>query len=286
VPAFGTRRAGDRQKGSATIHRRVGVALSLSVAAMMSSAAAAVAANAHINPSRGARAAANSRCRTSDFAMQCIRFTTSSANTGNGHDGAEPTHARRTHASNAYAYGIDFGWGAVNALTARSMGAQFAASYLSRDASKNWTLAMITAYHALDLGTVSVWETSATRALAGYGAGRTDALAALRQVRALELPPQLPVYFAVDFDETSRQAGRVASYFRGVKSVMGVSRTGAYGGYWTISRLFNAGLIGYGWQTSAWSRGLWDPRAQLQQYAYSKAYDWNRAMTNTYGASY
>jgi hypothetical protein len=264
----------------------VAVALLLSVAVMMSSAAAAAAANGHMNPSRGARAAVNSRCRTSDFAVQCIRFTPSSANTGNGGAGVQPTHARRTHASNAYAYGIDFGWRAVSAGSARNMGAQFAVSYLSMDRSKNWTLAMINAYHALDLGTVSVWETSATRALAGYGAGRTDALAALRQERALELPPQLPVYFAVDFDETSRQAGRVASYFRGVNSVLGVNRTGAYGGYWTISRLFNAGLIGYGWQTSAWSRGLWDPRAQLQQYAYYGAYDWNRAMTNTYGASY
>jgi hypothetical protein len=286
VPAFGTLRAGDRQKGSATIHRRVGVAVLLSVAVMMSSAAAAVAANGHMNPSRGARAADNSRCRSSDFAMQCIRFTLSSANTGNGRDVVQPTHARRTHASNAYAYGIDFGWRAVSARTARNMGAQFAASYLSTDKSKNWTLAMINAYHAMGLGTVCVWETSAKRALAGYRAGRTDALAALRQERTLELPPQLPVYFAVDFDETSRQAGPVASYFRGVNSVLGVNRTGGYGGYWTISRLFNSGLIQFGWQTSAWSGGLWDPRAQLQQYAYNNAYDWNRAMTNTYGASY
>ncbi len=162
----------------------------------------------------------------------------------------------------------------------------FAASYLSTDRSKNWTLAMINAYHALGLGTVCVWETSAKRALAGYAAGRNDAMAALRQEQALGLPPQLPVYFAVDFDETARQAGAVASYFRGVNSVLGVNRTGGYGGYWTISRLFNAGLIRFGWQTSAWSRGLWDPRAQLQQYAYHNAYDWDRAMTSEYGASY
>jgi hypothetical protein len=145
---------------------------------------------------------------------------------------------------------------------------------------------MINAYHAMGLGTVCVWETSATRALAGYAAGRHDAAAALRQEVALELPPQLPIYFAVDFDETSRQARAVASYFRGVNSVLGVNRTGGYGGYWTISRLFNAGLISFGWQTSAWSGGLWDPRAQLQQYAYHSAYDWDRAMTSEYGASY
>ena len=264
----------------------MGLALLLSVAVPLGSAAAAVAANGYVNPSRGARAAANSRCRASDFAMQCVGSGPGAAAAGIGSAGARPTHARRVHASNAYAYGIDFGWRAVSARSAQNMGAQFAASYLSTDASKNWTLAMITAYHALGLGTVCVWETSAKRALAGYRAGRTDALAALRQERALELPPQLPIYFAVDFDETPGQAGPVASYFRGVNSVLGVNRTGAYGGYWTISRLFNSGLIGFGWQTSAWSDGLWDPRAQLEQYAYHSAYDWDRATTSAYGASY
>jgi hypothetical protein len=248
---------------------------------MLSSAVAAVAATGHVNPSRGA--AADSRCRTSDFAMQCIA---GSAGAGNGSAGVQPRHAARGHTSNAYAYGIDFGWRAVSAQSAWNMGALFGASYLSTDRSKNWTLAMINAYHAMGRGTVCVWETSAKRALAGYRAGRTDAQAALRQERALELPPQLPVYFAVDFDETPGQAGAVASYFSGVNSVLGVSRTGAYGGYWTISRLFDSGLISFGWQTSAWSAGRWDPRAQLQQYAYSRAYDWDRATTSAYGASY
>jgi hypothetical protein len=245
----------------------------------MSGAATAVAATG----SQTARGAASSRCRASDYAMQCKRFSPGSARAGIG---VPPTHSVRRHSSNAYGYGIDFAWRKVSAQTARNMGAMFAASYLSTDRSKNWTLAMINAYHAMGLGTVCVWETSATRALAGYAAGRHDAAAALRQEVALELPPQLPIYFAVDFDETSRQARAVASYFRGVNSVLGVNRTGGYGGYWTISRLFNAGLISFGWQTSAWSGGLWDPRAQLQQYAYHSAYDWDRAMTSEYGASY
>jgi hypothetical protein len=102
----------------------------------------------------------------------------------------------------------------------------------------------------------------------------------------LDVPVSSPIYFAVDFNETAGQAGAVASYFRGVNAVLGVNRTGGYGGYWTISRLFNSGLIRFGWQTSAWSGGRWDPRAQLQQYGYYKAYDWNRATTSAYGATY
>ena len=257
-------------------------ALLLSVAVTLSIAAAAVDANGYAKPLRGARAAANSRCRSSDFAMQCIRFGPRSA-TGVATAGVQPTHAPRAHASDVYAYGIDFGWRAVSARSARNMGAQFAASYLSKDASKNWTRAMINTYHAMGRGTVYVWETTAKRALSGYAAGQTDALAALAQQQALGVPASTPIYFAVDFNETPRQAAAVALYFLGVNSVLGVNRTGGYGGYWTISRLFNSGLIQFGWQTSAWSGGRWDPRAQLQQYAYHNAYDWDRATTSAYG---
>lgn len=174
----------------------------------------------------------------------------------------------------------------VKARAARKLGARFAASYLSTAASKDWTRAMIHAYHAAGLATVCVWETSATRALARYAAGRTDARAALIQEQALGVPAWKPIYFAVDFNENADQARAVASYYRGVNAVLGVKRTGAYGGYWTIRRLFKAGLIRFGWQTSVWSGGRWDRRAQLQQYACYSAYDWDRAMTSAYGATY
>jgi hypothetical protein len=203
-----------------------------------------------------------------------------------GSVGVRPAHAVLAQASRVYKYGIDFAWRAVGARAARRMGARFAASYLSTDASKNWTRALIHAYHAAGLGTVCVWETTATRALAGSAAGRTDARAALRQEQALGVPASKPIYFAVDFNETIRQARAVAAYFRGVGSVLGVDRTGGYGSYRTISLLFNARLIRFGWQTSAWSGGRWDRRAQLQQYAYASAYDWDRAMTSGYGATY
>lgn len=245
--------------------------------------ASLVAACACVAVFTSASAAATARCRTSDYAMQCNRVTHGSVNAGLGNPLAQP--ARRVRAA-AYAYGIDFGWRSVRAWSARHMGARFAASYLSRDPSKNWTRKMINSYHAAGLGTVCVWETAATRALAGYAAGHADARAARAQEQALGVPTSKPIYFAVDFDETPREARAVASYFRGVDSVLGVKRTGGYGGYWTISRLFNSGLIRFGWQTSGWSGGRWDPRAQLRQYAYHRAYDWNRAVAPAYGATF
>jgi hypothetical protein len=40
---------------------------------------------------------------------------------------------------------------------------------------------------------------------------------------------------------------------------------GAYGGYYVVKRLFDAGLIDDGWQAYAWSGGQWDSRAALRQ---------------------
>lgn len=179
--------------------------------------------------------------------------------------------------------GIDFGWGSISAASAKALGAKFGCSYLSTDAAKNWSKALIDSYHAAGLATVCVWETAAGRALDGQAAGQADAKQALAQARALGFPSSRPIYFAVDFDETPAQATQVAEYFKGVNSVLGVDRTGAYGGYWTVSRLFNAKLIKYGWQTYAWSGGQWDKRAQIQQYQNGPSFDHDRAMAADYG---
>jgi hypothetical protein len=198
---------------------------------------------------------------------------------------AVPAASVKAQAS-VFSYGVDFGWSSVSATTARRIGARFGASYLSTDSSKNWTTTMLRSYHSSGLATVTVWETTATRALAGYYAGQSDARSALSQEQARGIPTSKPVYFAIDFAETLGQWPAVQSYFRGVNSVLGVSRTGAYGSWAAVSRLFNYRMVKYGWQTSAWSGGHWDSRAQIEQYAYYSTYDWDRAMSSDYGQTY
>jgi hypothetical protein len=223
--------------------------------------------------------------------MQCATITnatpaapTTTAMVQSPLSGASLTmSARRT---SVYGYGVDFGWGSVGAGTARAIGARFGASYLSTDASKNWSAANLRRYHARGLATVAVWETYATRSLSGYYAGRTDARSALYEESALGIPTSRPIYFAIDFPESLWQWPAVESYFRGVASILGRWRTGAYGSWAAVSRLFNYGIVKYGWQTSAWSGGHWDLRAQLEQYAYYSTYDWDRAMASDYGQSY
>lgn len=55
-----------------------------------------------------------------------------------------------------------------------------------------------------------------------------------------------------------------------------------YGGYWVIKRLFEAVLIGLGWQTVARSGGQRYPRAAMLQNGFFGSYDVNEAYVADY----
>ncbi len=177
-------------------------------------------------------------------------------------------------------YGIDFGWGGgLSVSSMRANGFRFGASYLSYDFSKNWPVKLIRTYQHAGIARVFVWETTANRALSGCLAGTSDALAA----RAQSAGFARVIYFAVDFEEQPSEVATIAGYFRCAGRLLGRGHIGAYGGYWTVAHLFDEHLIGYGWQTYAWSGGRWDPRAQLEQYLNGASYDRDRAITRDYG---
>jgi hypothetical protein len=80
----------------------------------------------------------------------------------------------------------------------------------------------------------------------------------------------------------------VVAYFQGVASVLGVARTGVYGGYKVVKYLLDHKLATWAWQTVAWSQGHWDPRAHIRQYASTiriggVSCDHDTAMTGDYG---
>jgi hypothetical protein len=163
-------------------------------------------------------------------------------------------------------YGVDYSWSRPSLSSLRSQGYTFIVRYLSHDTTgKNLSRSEADAAIAAGLDVVSNWEDSATDALSGYSRGVSDAQAANAQAAGCGAPATRPIYFSVDFDATPGQQAAINSYFDGVASVIGRNRTGAYGGYYVIQRLFDAGKITWGWQTYAWSGGLWEARAQLRQ---------------------
>ena len=115
--------------------------------------------------------------------------------------------------------------------------------------------------------TVSNYESWASRAgeSPAWQDGVDDAIAADTQHKACGGPADRPIYFSVDFDTVAANDPGIGDYFRGIASVIGLNRTGAYGEYEIIKYLFDNNLIKWGWQTYAWSGGQYDERCQLAQ---------------------
>jgi uncharacterized membrane protein YgcG len=187
-----------------------------------------------------------------------------SAACGSGSPGGE--RVGRSSSASVTATGVDYSWARPSPSGLASEGYTFAVRYLSYDTTgKNLSASEATSLWAAGVDVVSNWENSGTAALSGYSQGVSDATAADSQATADGGPAGRPIYFSVDFDAEAGDVAAVTAYFEGVASVIGLPRTGAYGGYYIIQSLFDAGKITWGWQTYAWSGGSWDSRAQLQQ---------------------
>lgn len=115
----------------------------------------------------------------------------------------------------------------------------------------------------LDIALVYEWY--AERPKEGRAAGIADAQVALAQANAIGFPGDRPIYAAIDWDASPGEQAAINAYMEGFQSVLGKRGRAAYGGYWIIKRLFEAGLIDFGWQTYAWSGGNVHPDACLYQ---------------------
>lgn len=183
-------------------------------------------------------------------------------------------------------FGIDYAWGSPTGSALKSAGVTFVCRYLSTPGnSKNLSSTEARRLSDAGIDIVVVFETTASRALAGYGSGAADASSALRQARALGMPANRPIFFAVDFD-TGGSPSRVDSYFDGIASVLGKSGSGPYGSYEVCAHLLARGFK-YAWQSYAWSGGKWS-KAQLQQYSNDHTLagtscDYDRAMATDFG---
>jgi hypothetical protein len=116
----------------------------------------------------------------------------------------------------------------------------------------------------------------------GYDGGVADAQAALRLHAAAGGPDSAPIFFSVDEDINLDTWKTIAlNWFRGINSVLGVSRTGIYGHSRACGWAIADNVIGssttagrrWAWQTRAWSDGEREPAAVLYQSAVFTASD-------------
>ena len=108
----------------------------------------------------------------------------------------------------------------------------------------------------------------------GYAGGVADARTGWQIHRAAGGGQSAPIYFSVDDDIDRETWNNVAlPWFRGINSVLGVQRTGVYGGIRTCQWATADGVIGrsrtpgrvWAWQTRSWSNGQIFPAAVLHQ---------------------
>lgn len=180
---------------------------------------------------------------------------------------------------------IDFSTARPSVQLLRSAGVTTVMRYIGWDGvapypntGKNITKAEADSYIANGISVGLAFEYLANAAALGAEQGQKDGELAKKQLETLQAPVTTGVYFAVDYDvpdyapslpntpEHARaKLGPIGDYFEAIKRVNGGYRVGAYGGYWAIKRLFDAGLITMGWQTVAWSGGNVDHRINLLQ---------------------
>nr|WP_090343193.1 DUF1906 domain-containing protein [Mycolicibacterium malmesburyense]CRL74092.1 twin-arginine translocation pathway signal [Mycolicibacterium malmesburyense] len=108
----------------------------------------------------------------------------------------------------------------------------------------------------------------------GYAGGVADARTAWHLHTAAGGGKSAPIFFSID-DDIDRNAwtNLALPWFRGINSVLGVQRTGIYGGINACRWAAADGVIGrsgtpgrvWAWQTRSWSKGQIYPAAVLYQ---------------------
>jgi hypothetical protein len=192
------------------------------------------------------------------------------------------------------AFGIDYSAARYDGALLKSRGVTFVCRYLRNAPSgtidKALTLAEANNLRAAGLSIISNDETTGKQVNGGYTGGQNDAKAADAAHRAAGGPSTRPIYFS-PWDSnpdllTSAQWGLLWDYLDGVASVIGRNRVGLYGGLDMITKAFDRKAITFGWQTYGWSGGVWDSRAQIQQYLngqWSGQVDYDRSTTADFG---
>lgn len=146
----------------------------------------------------------------------------------------------------------------LNASTAaafRADGYEFVCRYLVPGGWKRLTPEEAEAISKAGLQIVSVFETTADRALGGRAAGLYDGAMALQTARAVGQPEGSAIYFAVDFDATAAQMPTVIDYIQAAGEAAPGFAAGVYGSYAVVEAIRAAGVCSRFWQTYAWSRG-------------------------------
>jgi hypothetical protein len=168
--------------------------------------------------------------------------------------------------------------GVVNYVSLSRPGSSFGAKPITRPYAESLNAAGLVIVSNFQYGKPG--GTAPSDFTRGYAGGVADAKTAWALHTAAGGGQSAPVFFSVD-DDISRDTwnGVALQWFRGINSVLGVQRTGVYGGIDVCQWAAADGVIGvsstpgrrWSWQTKAWSGNRIDPAAVLYQRIVSTA---------------
>ncbi len=168
--------------------------------------------------------------------------------------------------------------GVVNYVSLSRPGSSFGAKPITRpyaDSLKAAGLVIVSNYQYGKPG-----GTAPSDFTRGYAGGIADARTAWQLHTEAGGGQSAPVFFTIDEDINRDTWNRVAlQWFRGINSILGVQRTGVYGGINVCQWAAADGAIGsssttgrrWAWQTKAWSGNQVYPAAVLYQRVVSTA---------------
>lgn len=162
--------------------------------------------------------------------------------------------------------------GVINYVSTSRPGSSFGAKPITRPYAESLTAAGLVIVSNYQYGKPG--GTAPSDFTRGFAGGVSDAHTAWQLHTAAGGGQNAPVFFSVDDDINRDIWNSVAlQWFRGINSVLGVPRTGVYGGINVCQWAAADGVIGnsrtpgkrWAWQTRSWSRGQVDPAAVLYQ---------------------
>lgn len=168
--------------------------------------------------------------------------------------------------------------GVINYVSLSRPGSSFGAKPITRPYAESLTAAGLVIVSNYQYGKPG--GTAPSDFTRGAAGGIADARLAWQLHTAAGGGQSAPIFFSVD-DDIDRNTWNTLAlpWFRGINSVLGVQRTGVYGGIDVCQWAAADGVIGasrtpgrrWAWQTKAWSGNRIDPAAVLYQRVVSTA---------------
>lgn len=121
--------------------------------------------------------------------------------------------------------------------------------------------------HNAGLSILLCWETTASRAKAGGGAGSADGKAARELAKSMGVPDGSTIFFAVDYDAPRWDFEALTAYFQAARAAAMPYVAGVYGSKKVLDAVCPATGV-KGWQCVAWSYGQTSEYLDFYQYQW------------------